>query len=238
MAKVFYITIFLWLGTTIGYAQGVKTLHDEILIQSSVNKTITKSIQLKNDTQKHVDFYLRGISDGIGSFQKIELCYGEDCFDLNKNLKGIYFTLAPGESTQDLKFKFATGLTSSSGNFDILFALNNNPRDLHKVHVAYAVSESNTSKTELNSFNGISLGNISPNPVENQANIDYRILDDGIQASITISDVLGSPLKTFNLDQQVNKVSFSAIDFRAGIYFYTLQVNGKNIVTKKFVVKR
>jgi len=77
----------------------------------------------------------------------------------------------------------------------------------------------------------------SPNPFYEKANIEFDIPSGNITASIYIYNFQGQQLKSFtNLQSGHGIINIKASDFAAGIYFYTLIVNGKEVDTKKMIL--
>jgi hypothetical protein len=101
----------------------------------------------------------------------------------------------------------------------------------------YNVENPNSDGSEVNN-NDIQLGSIYPNPSTRIAQLDYEIKNPKINARIVINSFIGNPVFDFNLDPNQNSIVINVTDLNPGIYFYTLIVDNKNIVTKKLVVKR
>jgi hypothetical protein len=84
----------------------------------------------------------------------------------------------------------------------------------------------------------IDISNIYPNPANDLVKFNYHIIDANARVKITIRNVLGSILKEEELSPQVHQLEISVSEYSAGIYFYTLSINNKSIITKKFLVRR
>ncbi len=84
----------------------------------------------------------------------------------------------------------------------------------------------------------IQVSNVYPNPATDQAAFDYVLLDPNLNAKITIRNVLGSVMGEYALDRNERNLSIPVSHYVAGVYFYTLTIASKNIVTKKLIVKR
>lgn len=75
-----------------------------------------------------------------------------------------------------------------------------------------------------------------PNPASINATLEYQMFSP-VNAKITVSNVLGNTLNTFNLDFNDNKIIIPTTQYESGVYFYTLSIDNKSIITKKLVVK-
>jgi hypothetical protein len=75
-----------------------------------------------------------------------------------------------------------------------------------------------------------------PNPFNKETVIEYNILETG-SASILVFDMNGKLLKTIVVKiPGKGSATISASDFKAGMYYYSLIVNDKEIDTKKMIL--
>lgn len=77
-----------------------------------------------------------------------------------------------------------------------------------------------------------------PNPAINTVNVDYTIPESVNEATIAITNMLGSKVKEVTLSNHSGKVQIPVFDLINGIYFYSLMVDHQLILTRKFVVRR
>jgi hypothetical protein len=84
----------------------------------------------------------------------------------------------------------------------------------------------------------IDVSNIYPNPANEQTSFDYVLLNPSLNAKITIRNVLGGMMGEFLLDRNERNLNISVAHYVPGVYFYTLTIDNKNIVTKKLIIKR
>ena len=89
---------------------------------------------------------------------------------------------------------------------------------------------------EDNSFNDITFSNAYPNPATNTVNFDYK-LSSNSNATISIVNLLGSVVKRSNLNPASNKISIDVSDLPQGVYFYSIDLDGKVYKTQKLIVK-
>ncbi len=84
--------------------------------------------------------------------------------------------------------------------------------------------------------NGLSIGNVYPNPTNGQTNVNYTLANESA-VSIKVVDVTGKVVYTSNQGSQVagnHKVSFDASSFTNGVYYVTINTDGTQ-VTKKLI---
>ena len=78
-----------------------------------------------------------------------------------------------------------------------------------------------------------------PNPFNTLTTINYEINEAITQsAAIIIYDLNGSQLKSYPVSQDTSSIQISANELRAGIYFYALIVNNREIDTKKMILTK
>lgn len=107
---------------------------------------------------------------------------------------------------------------------------------LENHYVYYYVSNPPASVNELASI-GVSLGQNVPNPTNGNTVINYSIADAG-NVALTVYDVTGKQVMTFNQGRQSTgdyKIEINTNSLQAGVYFYTLTVDGKQ-ATRRMVV--
>jgi hypothetical protein len=176
---------------------------------------------------------LRG---NIGSSQNIKICFGESCFDPRQDPTKIRINLSPGEVFTDLYIEFELGITRTNGTFDLHFFNVDNIRDSFVIEGVYNVSSESTSE-DVN-HKDIDIGGIYPNPSNRTAQLDYKIKNQNANARVVVNSFIGNPIYDFNLDPNQETFIIPVTELNPGVYFYTLIVDNKNIVTKKLVVKR
>ncbi|GAB3647440.1 hypothetical protein GCM10028791_09420 [Echinicola sediminis] len=229
---LFYL--FFQLGSA--EARQVRLLSDKAEFAGKINTTQRKSVILQNDADEKKEYVLKFMRGNIGSSQDIKVCIGEQCFDPRKDLAKIKLSLAPGEVFTDLYIEFSMGITETKGTFDLHFSNTSNLRDVFIIEGVYEVFAPNESE-EVN-HRDISIGSIYPNPSNRIAQIDYQIKNPNANIKLVINSFIGNPIEELTLSPQQKTLLINVSDFNPGVYFYTLIVDGKNIVTKKLVVKK
>lgn len=101
-----------------------------------------------------------------------------------------------------------------------------------------AVSYATDSDDKLYSSTQIDISNIYPNPAHDVVKFSYTLLDPALKAKITIRNVLGSVIAEEELSHETRQLDIQVNEYTAGMYFYTLSINNKSVITKKFLVKR
>jgi hypothetical protein len=68
--------------------------------------------------------------------------------------------------------------------------------------------------------------------------LDYTLLNPKVKSKITVTSFIGNPIAEYDLDPTRNSLVINVSEFQPGVYFYTLVVDNKNVVTKKLQVKK
>lgn len=84
----------------------------------------------------------------------------------------------------------------------------------------------------------IAVSNIYPNPASDHAAFNYIVYDAQTSAKVVIRNVLGSVVGEYVFSANERQLVLPLERFIPGVYFYTLWVNNKSVVTKKLIVKR
>jgi len=91
-------------------------------------------------------------------------------------------------------------------------------------------------KTAAASNNGYALSQNVPNPFTSNTIINYQLPPNSSNAIIGVFDLTGKMLLQYNLAKAGNQINISGSTLAAGIYIYSLIVNGNEVVGKKMVL--
>ncbi len=99
-------------------------------------------------------------------------------------------------------------------------------------------SANNTSVTEIDNVGQTSakLYQNNPNPFSQQTVIRFSLPDNAVNAFIYIFDMQGKMQKQICITPSQNSVTVNAYELQAGLYLYSLVVNGKEIATKRMII--
>lgn len=218
-------------------AQEVRVLSENLDFNGTINQSQRKTVILHNETDQPQTYFLKNIRGNVGSSQDVKICIGDDCYDSKKDLAKIKINLDPGEIMTDMYLELEMGIMETRGTFDLFFVNERNIREAFVVQARYDVRglESNEEKFV---HEAISITDIYPNPAQRVAQVDYQVKDKSVEARIAINSFIGNPVQSYVLDPERNTLLINVSDFNPGVYFYTLFVGNKNVVTKKLVVKK
>lgn len=229
---------WLWLFLPIiAEAQQIRVLSEDLQFSGDLGSSQRKSIILQNESNQSKTYLLKNLRGNVGSSQKVKICIGEQCFDPKRDLAKIKISLRPGEIMTDLYLEFEMGIVETMGSFDLFFVNAENIRETFMVEARYSVSNPDTKIDEFD-YKDIKLSDVYPNPSSRIAQLDYQLKNPRVKAKITINSFIGNPIAEYELDPERSTLSINVSEFKEGIYFYTLFLGNKNIVTKKLQIKK
>jgi hypothetical protein len=82
------------------------------------------------------------------------------------------------------------------------------------------------------------LSEIAPNPLSQKATVTFTLPADASNAQLLITDASGKMMKTYSLSSGSTEQIINASKFAAGVYQYSLIVNGKIIDSKQMVIAK
>lgn len=230
-----FLTCILFFVPLFAGAQQVRVLSEVLDFSGDIGSSQRKTVILQNESSQTKTYILKNLRGGVGSSQKVKVCLNDQCFDPKKDLSKISLRLQPGEIFTDLYLEFEMGITETRGSFDLFFVNAENIRENFVVEARYEVASG--SSTDF-THKDIKLSEIFPNPSNRIAQLDYELVNPKAKAKITINSFIGNPIAEFELVPDRNSLVINVTDFQPGVYFYTLFVDNKNVVTKKLQVKK
>ena len=91
---------------------------------------------------------------------------------------------------------------------------------------------------ESQNTEGFILEQNAPNPFSNSTVIGYALPSGTNGAVISVYDLTGRTLRSFNLSDGEGQITLNAGDLPEGLYIYDLQVNGRQVLERKMSVAR
>jgi len=166
-------------------------------------------------------------------------CFGFTCNEYTSgstpiaNMPQDSLILAPGAKDGLTKLQHIPQNVQGTATYRGVFWVSGNPTDSAYVDVTFSTWATGieTNKTESNFVEAY------PNPAQNTINIAYNSLNPQ-NTSIAVYNVLGEKVREIT---KLNKDGVSSVDLsslEAGVYFYSMIVNNKTVITKKFMVTK
>jgi hypothetical protein len=230
-----FLTWLLFFAPLTVGAQQIRVLSEVVDFSGELGSSQRKTVIIQNESNQSKTYFLKNLRGSIGSSQKVKVCLNDQCFDPKKDLSKISIKLSPGEVFTDLYLEFEMGIAETRGSFDLFFVNVENIRENFVVEARYEVASG--SRTDF-THRDIKLSEIYPNPSNRIAQLDYELVNPKAKAKISINSFIGNPVAEYELDPERNSLLINVTDFQPGVYFYTLFVDNKNVVTKKLQIKK
>jgi hypothetical protein len=244
MKKLF--TIILLMSFVYGYGQSIQLIYNDEVVNN--NDTITVDVQGSGD---HYLDLINTSTSNINMMIKreiISLLQGADnyfCFyDCLTSTVDRLPSPVSVNAGDTLSHKDGDNLYYFYTHYDpynhkgislikFNFSDNDNPTDVTSVvfkfnSAALGITDNQTAAVALNAY---------PNPATTKIFVQHDLKKQAAEAKILVTNLMGVTLKTIPVNPTSNKTQIDISDFASGIYFYSLEVNGKISVTKKLIVK-
>jgi hypothetical protein len=187
------------------------------------------------------------LDDGIGLMDPLGSGLWTICIDPMSYYSSGVAGPIPGGATIyaiDLFFRNETG-TAFGYNFSgsyMIIDMTTNPPSSNFPGLTLSNCAVGSPEVQLKDF----VMNNFPNPLKTSTQITFNLKEDARKASITLFDMLGQPVKKFvwnDLKPGITKVNWNGDNdkgtaLKNGIYFYTLEVDGVKMMSKRMVISR
>jgi hypothetical protein len=239
--KKFILFVFFALSTFYyGYSQSLTLADSTGLLANNANVTrqghsdgieITSFFFVHNTTSATVAVMVKKVEISLIAGSVNTFCWAGTCFGPN-----VYVSPDP-----EYINAHATDSTDFSGHYTsafpgasiirYVFFIQSNPSDSVCVNVTYnAYPVGIDNQTARNILSGA-----FPNPANNTVNFEYSINTENA-GTVIIRNLLGSVVKKSVLTSAEGKLSVFTGDLPEGIYFYSLDMDGKAMTTRKLII--
>lgn len=200
---------------------------------------INFNIEIENVSSNQIVVKAKRIELLTVNGTKNGFCFGFTCNEYTSgstpvaNMPQDSLILAPGAKDGLTKLQHIPQNVQGTASYRGIFWVSGNPTDTAHVDVTFSTWATGieSSKIENNYIEAY------PNPAQNSINIAYNSLNPQ-NTIIAVYNVLGKKVKEIT---KLNKDGVSNIDitsFEAGVYFYSMIVSNKTVITKKFMVTK
>jgi hypothetical protein len=234
------LAIFAAFSVSTAYAQTspIQVPSTSVTFYGSYLQTlIAASFPVVNISSQPIDIKVRRkvITNVAGSDNNF--CWGVNCYPPNVSVSPIP-TVIPANGTDnsfvaDYNPNGMPGLATIRYTF---FKVTGSP-DSVQVEVNFdARSAVMGTRKHLNS-SAISIGTPKPNPANDLTTIDFNLPANSRNNKLRIFNAIGGLVKEVALTQKQGTAILTTTNLANGVYFYTLQVDGYSVETKKLIVR-
>ena len=177
-----------------------------------VKKIINAGDTLSGTSNK---FWWGGTEYDADTYESDELAIGSLAYD--GSFYGLYYPEdVAGTSTVNYEF------------YDV-----NDPTNAVTITVNYTADPNSIEEETKN----ILFSNAYPNPASNFVKFDYQFNDNYDNAKVIIYNLLGAEVNETLIPGMNGTITINTGEMNRGVYFYSLVVEGKTVVSKKLVIK-
>ena len=215
------------------HAQSFELVDKQDSYQATFSQLVKIPLKIKNNTDKPQFYVIRKVRSDLGESQKGYFCWDNNC--LESTIVEFSKRVEP-EETINLYYSIESGLMPAQNNLKFEIFPKGSPAEAIEHNVSLAVEE--RVQRSLYQSREITIHDVYPNPVQDQAIIDYKISNDLVKAKIVLHNVLGKPLGDYELSPEDTRIKIQTDELPSGVYFYTLYLNNNGVFTRKIMVRK
>jgi hypothetical protein len=241
MKKISVLILSLVFIVTLGFSQNLKiyyngnllTNNQEISAYGTPNDYIYVPFKVKNVGTSTISMKVKKIEHSLLNGSENAYCFAGNCFAPEIIISPNTAVIASNQFDTTFTADYNGNGKSGTSIISYVFYNINNVNDSVSVKVNYTTSVgiNDISKAD------IQFSDAYPNPATNTTTIAYVLPKTTNIASIRISNILGSKIVEYTLDDLNGRKTIDISNLNEGVYFYSLIVNNKIYFTKKLVVK-
>ena len=221
----------LWFSTVNGQSISIVSHPDTIYYSASV-PLVDIHLNVVNISSHGVGIKVKRniiqTADGSSNY----FCW-EQCYTSAVGVSPTSLIANPGDTIHNFFGYYNANDTHGVAEIQYCFFNANDTTDQTCVNVFYA-EDASSGLRELKAHS--TLSNPLPNPASSQTTIHYS-LPTGNQGKLVLYNLLGSKVRELPLHQQ-GSTTIDLSNIPAGVYMYSLVIDGQNIQTKKLLVTR
>lgn len=233
--KRLFLFLLILIPSLQAWSQSFEWIDRKEGIQAGLGQTVRLPISIKNNSDKPQFFIIRKASSDLGSNQKGYFCLGGEC--LEQGIDQFSKRIEPGETLSNLFFAVETGLSTTANSIRFEVYPQGNSHMMIEHSFSLSVDEK-PGKSLVFQSKDITIHDVYPNPVVDQAFIDYKVHTESMKAKVVVHNILGSPIGNYELPSFENKIKIPADDFASGVYFYTVYLDNVGVLTRKLIVRK
>jgi hypothetical protein len=184
-----------------------------------------------SNTPKNV--YVQRVVNNLAPNHNSYFCWVQ-CYSAQVSTSPDFITIQPGADTSIFRGDLETNLTPGNSTVTYCFYDANNHGDFVCVDFNYPTFTGLADSPAGKNF----ISKAYPNPTSDVANFYVNIEKSGKNATLKFFNMLGAQVKEVDVTNAKNSIKVNVSDLKAGIYFYSLWVDGKSTTTGKLMISR
>ena len=205
-------------------------------IRGTTGTTLSARVHMRNNTDKTISIKVEKIISEEIVDSRVYFSLGSLLTSPQTHISENAVVLVPGATLEDFTVFYATSFIEEKKTVYFRFFNEKSPHEFVVIPITFVVHNDKQDPSMLFRDNVVEVSNLYPNPATSVINFDYHIKQPSAHTMIVIRNILGSKIGEYTIRAKQRVLSISIEKFKAGLYFYTLSVGGKNVVTKKFMI--
>lgn len=236
MNKALLLALFLlFCAAAAVQGQGFEVLPLQDSYRGQIGEIVKVPVRFKNTTDKTITLIIRKAGGELGSTQRAFFCFDNNCLD--QKIEDYIVKVDPGQTLNTFQVALDAGLAAGESSVQYVVFNRAQPGQLLEFTLNYTVEEK-AEKANIYDSRFITLHDVYPNPVSDNATVVYKILNDRVKAQLRLHNLLGNVVADYDLSPQETQLRLRVDDLSEGIYFYTLYLEGESVVTRKLIIKK
>lgn len=247
MKKSAILFIFMIVITVFGFAQSLQLTDNKGVVIPNKSEIIQATgpdgteiityMYVKNIGTKEINVLCRKSQFKMLDSTEITMCWAGACYPAATFLSPNAQLIAVGQTITDftghyLQIKYRP-LKSGESVVRWSFFDKANPGDSVSIVVKYYSYPLGIPEP---GYRQASLSNVYPNPASDQAHVNFE-LPTGTTGTVIIRDMIGKVVYRENLETENGKATINTQNFSDGIYFCSLMMDEKTILTRKMIIR-
>ncbi len=242
MKKVLLFSILSYFTVLTAFAQSLELsnaygkMNDGdtiVLFNTNATASFAVGVTVKNTSGSDIDVKVKKTELSLISGSENYFCW-VSCYLANTYVSPTGITLKPGRDTSVFTGDYNSMGNAGASYIRYTFFDSKTPSDSITFVAKYIAGsgvgiENTQAKAQVS--------NIYPNPARNTVSLNYD-LNGAQHAQFEIYNILGSLVKTIEIDETSGLLNIDVTDLNNGVYFYSFIVNDKVITSKKLVIQR
>ena len=232
------IAFILFFVAVAAYAQTFQVTYNGEPVGETLDFIVTEP-----DDESELVLILTNNSEGVDSINLSKhvieevpgsrnlFCIGDGCYE--DNASRFPLILQPGESSTRENFHLLYNPGSTEGTTVVNYYFSTSSYGV-SLTINYIFGNTGVEEEEL----AVNTLTAYPNPATSSVNIAYDLSGFGnSDARIVLTNLVGSKVAVRPISGTSGKVNLDISALDAGIYFYSIEADGKIVSTKKLIVK-
>lgn len=243
MKYIFINLLFFIAGLSFALAQnlslsdvsGALNNADYVYIwgDSSIYTQMDSHFEVHNNGSSAIDVKVKKTEIIVISGSENLFCWGM-CYDTATFVSSEMINIAAGSSNLH-DFGGYYKPKGNLGQTTIMYTFFNNAdsNDSVCVNVVYGATAASIEESSP----VIEFSNAYPNPASSIVYFNYALNSGNYNATLSVSDILGSEVIHQTIVNSNRRTSIDVTNLESGVYFYSLQINGKAQFTRKLIIR-